>query len=234
MKNSLAELIDNVTYYFASSYGLRLIDDWELVMSAVAVLFALAWMISAKISFQGEHLLWLNRFLSHAKTLFWMLALLIIARGSFVEPVRISSSEWEPVFNSGQLVIIDRISWGIRLPMSNRIFSYRTPRINDIVMYNHLNTRKAELESRIRKVFAVAGDRVLVDYKNAVASIDHNNQKVEYHFQGDGNKSDEVLAFVIPNGKFFVATNTLRASNFSNPDYVTLRQIVGTPIALPF
>lgn len=234
MNNSLADWVDHLSFYLASSFNLRLFDDWELVMSLVALVLALAWLVSAKISFQPERLQWLNRFLRHAKTYFLILVALVIARGSFLEPVRIASDELQPEFQNGQLVLVEKISWGIRLPIFNRLYNYGSPKRNDIILYNHLNRKKRKIESRMRKIIAVAGDKVLVDFSKSSASIEHNNQKINYSFQGLANKSDEVLAFVVPKHKMLVASNKLRAQNFSNPEYVALKQIVGTPKALPF
>jgi len=234
MNNVLADWVDRLSFYLASSFDLRLFDGWELVMSLVALVLALAWLMSAKISFRPEQLQWLNRFLGYAKTGFLILVALIIARGSFLEPVRVASNELQPEFNDGQLVVVEKISWGIRLPMSNRLFNYGTAKRNDIVMINHLNRSQRKVESRMRKIIAMAGDKVLVDFSKSSASIEHNNQKFSYSFQGLANKSDEVLAFVVPKHKMLLATNKLRAQNFSNPEYVTLKQIVGTPKALPF
>lgn len=234
MNNGLAGLLDQASYYLASSFHLRLFDNWELLMSLFAVLLALAWLISAKFSFQPERLQWLNRLLSHAKTYFLILALLIIVRASFLAPIRISSSEMQAEFKAGQIIVLEKISWGIRLPMSNRLFSYRTAKINDIIMYHHLDKSHRKIDMRIRKVLAVAGDRVLVDFKNSSASIEHNDHKTNYRFQAKTDKLDGVLAFAIPKNKLLVVTNTLRARNFSNPEYVTSDRIVGTPHTLPF
>lgn len=231
MNNALPELVDHASYYLASSFGLRLFDNWEFVMSLVAVLLALAWMISAKISFQAERLQWLNRLLPHGKTLFLILAAIIIIRGSFISPVHVLSNDLQPELINGELILIDKISWGIRLPMSNRLFSYRRPKLNEIVMFNRLNSTKQRVESRLRKIIAVAGDRVLVDFKNSKATIDHDDRKIVHSFQAAANIEGDVLAFAVPRNQVLVASNTLRAQNFSHPDYVSFAQIVGTPIS---
>ena len=88
-------------------------------------------------------------------------ALLLVIRSFIVEPYVVPSSSMRPTLAVGDYVLVDKITYGLRLPLSNKLFlNVSVPDRSDVLVFRFpLDPSKAY----IKRVIGLPGD--LVEYK---------------------------------------------------------------------
>jgi signal peptidase I len=104
---------------------------------------------------------------SFLKTILIIVALVILIRGTLIEPFKIPSASMVPTLKITDHILVSKLSYGIRLPFfTYTIYQYSTPKRGDIVVF----TRPDEPESTedesainlIKRVIGLPGDEVRV------------------------------------------------------------------------
>jgi len=234
MKHEIADAISNATYYLAIKFSIRLIDNFELVVVFAALILAVLWLLFIIFNNRISQLPWLYKFLSNSKSYFIIVVSVAILRSSFLEPVHVNSSDLQPQIKANSFVIVEKISWGIRLPLTNRLISYRTPKRGDIVMLRYLNKAEQETAFLIRKVLAVSGDHVVINFAKSEYIIEHQGVTTKQAFQGASNRALENISLEVPVNQVLLVTNSINQQDFTKPEFMPIGNIVGTPLALPF
>ncbi len=111
---------------------------------------------------------------------FPVLLLVFVLRGFLLEPFRIPSNSMMPTFLTYDFLLVDKISYGIRLPVSNKkLIAIGSPKRGDVAVFRYpnyeknLNYKGADF---IKRIIALPGDRV--EYINDRLQI--NGKQVEY------------------------------------------------------
>ncbi len=107
---------------------------------------------------------WLKRpaWVEYTGSLFPVIAAVFVIRSFLWEPFRIPSSSMVPTLQIGDMILVSKYSYGIRLPVVNKkILSLGDPQRGDVVVFKFPKDTSLDY---IKRVVAVGGDRV--EYKN--------------------------------------------------------------------
>ncbi|MEM8560783.1 MAG: signal peptidase I [Pseudomonadota bacterium] len=119
----------------------------------------------------------------YAKSFFPVLAIVFVLRSFLVEPFQIPSSSMVPTLEVGDYILVNKYTYGIRLPViRTKVFSLNEPKRGDVMVFfpPHMNDTYY-----IKRVIGLPGDTVT--YRNKTLYV--NGEAVE----------EESLA-VIPEG----------------------------------
>lgn len=101
-----------------------------------------------------------------------ILAFLVIVRSFIIEPFNIPSSSMVPTLYTGDFILVNKFSYGVRLPIiHNKILAVGSPKNGDVVVFRYPENPKRYY---IKRVIGVPNDTVR--YDNGVLSI--NGQTV--------------------------------------------------------
>lgn len=100
-------------------------------------------------------------------------------RAFVVEPFRIPSGSMLPTLQDGDLILVNKFQYGIRLPVvDKKVIDIGTPSRGDVMVFRYPVDPSVDY---IKRVVGLPGD--VVEYKNKVLSI--NGQEVKHVRDGD-------------------------------------------------
>jgi signal peptidase I len=92
----------------------------------------------------------------YAKAFFPVLFLVLILRSFLVEPFRIPSGSMKPTLLEGDLIVVNKFSYGIRLPITGtKLIAIGNPKRGDIIVFRHFDNKDL-----IKRVVGLPGDRI--------------------------------------------------------------------------
>lgn len=136
-----------------------------LVLSAVTGAIALIDMLFFKknraLAMQPPRLVTFSR--SYFPVFFFVL----ILRSFLLEPFRIPSGSLEPTLKVGDFVVVNKFSYGIRLPVwDKKIIPVANPRVGDVAVFRWPSNPELDY---IKRVIGVPGDKI--GYHNKVLTL---------------------------------------------------------------
>jgi signal peptidase I len=175
----------------------------------------------------------------YAKAFFPVLLLVFALRSFIVEPFRIPSGSMLPTLHIGDFILVNKFTYGIRLPVVNtKIMGSGQPERGDIMVFRFPHDEKINF---IKRVVGIPGDTVVYENKQLfingeVVPQDHSR---EYRFEEAGKKrlqavelSEQLgdithdiivetrndprrMQFQVPEGRYFVMGDNRDHSNDS-------------------
>ncbi|WP_370446817.1 signal peptidase I [Saccharospirillum sp. MSK14-1] len=107
-----------------------------------------------------------------------VLLAVFLLRSFMFEPFRIPSGSMKPTLEIGDFILVNRFTYGLRMPISNDIvIPVNDPERGDIVVFNP--PHKPSI-SYIKRVIGVPGDRIQYDYGRRILTL--NGEPVELTF----------------------------------------------------
>lgn len=114
----------------------------------------------------------------YAKALFPVILIVFALRSFLVEPFRIPSGSMLPSLHIGDFILVNKFSYGIRLPVINKkVFSVSSPQRGDVMVFRFPRNPKVNY---IKRVVGLPGDTLT--YINKQLSI--NGQPIETEDDG--------------------------------------------------
>ena len=108
--------------------------------------------------FQRKKLLIEPLIVEYSKSFFPVLLFVLVLRSFIVEPFRIPSSSMMPTLLIGDFILVNKFSYGVRLPVTNtKIIEIGEPERGDIMVFRY--PKNASLDY-IKRVIGLPGDRV--------------------------------------------------------------------------
>jgi signal peptidase I len=96
----------------------------------------------------------------YARALFPLLLIVLVVRSFIVEPFRIPSASMMPGLVDGDYIIVDKFSYGLKLPLLNtEILRLGTPRRGDVVVFRLPSDPSIHY---IKRLVGLPGDHVVV------------------------------------------------------------------------
>tara|TARA_R110001599_G_scaffold64023_3_gene178620 strand:- start:197759 stop:198682 length:924 start_codon:yes stop_codon:yes gene_type:complete len=112
--------------------------------------------------------------IEYSGSLFPVIALVFFLRSFLYEPFKIPSSSMVPTLHVGDLILVNKFTYGIRLPIINKkIIEVGDPQRGDVMVFKYPENMELDY---IKRVVGVPGDTVT--YKNKNLSI--NGKPVSY------------------------------------------------------
>jgi signal peptidase I len=105
--------------------------------------------------------------IEYSRAFFQIFLIVLVIRSAIIEPFRIPSGSMMPTLLIGDFILVNKFSYGIRLPVINKkIIDIGEPEKGDVVVFRY---PKDESIDYIKRVVAVPGDTI--DYKNKTLII---------------------------------------------------------------
>lgn len=153
--------------------------NFELIITSLTVIAFVFWVIH-KLT-QKERT---SGFVFFIQSFFGVLLLVFILRSFLFEPFRIPSSSMRPTLVIGDFVLVNKFTYGIRLPVSHqKIISFNSPQRGDIIVFRYPLDQSIDY---IKRVVGVPGDLVEVKGKELYV----NDKLVDAKHTGSKKWSD--------------------------------------------
>jgi signal peptidase I len=115
----------------------------------------------------------------YSGSFFPVIALVFVLRSFLFEPFKIPSSSMVPTLLVGDLILVNKFDYGIRLPVLNKkIIEVGNPQRGDVMVFKY---PKDMSQDYIKRVIGVPGDRIT--YENKRLTV--NGKPVEYEAMDD-------------------------------------------------
>ena len=108
-----------------------------------------------------------STFVEYCKSFFPVILAVLLLRSFLVEPFRIPSNSMMPTLLTGDFILVNKFSYGIRLPVLNsKIISMSEPERGDVVVFRYPKDPSVDY---IKRVVGLPGDKV--GYYNKIVYI---------------------------------------------------------------
>ncbi len=108
--------------------------------------------------------------LDYTAGFFTVILAVFVLRSFVAEPFRIPSASMMPTLQSGDLILVNKFTWGLRMPVYNsKLLDVGLPQRGDVIVFRFPPN---ESQDYIKRVVALPGDTL--EYNNKVLSINGN------------------------------------------------------------
>lgn len=115
----------------------------------------------------------------YAKSFFPIILVVFLIRSFLVEPFKIPSGSMMPTLLAGDFILVNKYTYGLRVPILNNVFVGMThPQRGDVIVFHYPPEPTIDY---IKRVVGVPGDRI--QYRDKVLII--NGQQLEQAYQDD-------------------------------------------------
>ncbi|MDB5840877.1 MAG: lepB [Herminiimonas sp.] len=112
--------------------------------------------------------------IEYSGSFFPVIALVFFLRSFLYEPFKIPSSSMVPTLQIGDLILVNKFTYGIRLPIINKkVVDLNTPQRGDVMVFKYPKDMSLDY---IKRVVGVPGDKII--YKNKRLTV--NGKEVSY------------------------------------------------------
>lgn len=131
----------------------------------------------------------MNFWVDLARSLFPVFFIVLLLRSFLVEPFRIPSGSMMPTLLVGDFILVNKYTYGIRLPvLNNKVFEIDKPERGDVVVFRYPEDPSIPF---IKRVVGLPGDRIM--YHNITKTLYINGEAVQQEpvgiYQGFGKGS---------------------------------------------
>lgn len=164
-------------------------------------------------------------FVSFMSGIFPIILFVFVVRSFIVEPFQIPSSSMRPGLVVGDFILVNKFSYGIRLPiLNNVIVPVGKVERGDVVVFNYPPDPKVNY---IKRVIGLPGDTV--EYKDKVLFI--NGKEIQKIPDGMGEYINEFNGKISYNLQFkeAIGTKNIKTFNIENWPAVILSEITQFP-----
>ena len=122
----------------------------------------------------------------YARSFFPVFLVVLVLRSFIAEPFRIPSSSMVPTLLTGDFILVNKFSYGLRIPvLGNKIIDIGDPQRGDVIVFRYPREPSTPY---IKRVVGVPGDRI--DYYNKTLFINGEavRQEVVGSFTGFGSE----------------------------------------------
>ena len=179
---------------------------------------------------RAEHV---SEAISFIKSITIFFAIALTLRASVVEAFRIPSGSMEPTLEIGDHLLVNKLSYGIRLPLvAETVFDYDSPARGDIVVFTRPDDPRSPDEDEsdtniIKRVVGIGGDEVEV--RGTYLYVNGERQEESYARWQNGGAHDFQKG-IVPEGHIFLLGDNRDMSKdgrFWSPPYLETSRVKG-------
>ena len=123
-------------------------------------------------------------YVEYSKSFFPILLFVLVLRSFIVEPFRIPSGSMLPTLEVGDFILVNKFSYGLRLPVGNfKFLPLGEPKRGDVIVFRYPEDPTLDY---IKRVIGVPGDHIEYRHKQLVI----NGEPVPLEFVGPYVKAD--------------------------------------------
>ena len=165
--------------------------NFALIMFALLVVTGAVWLLDRfflkRRRAPGKAEPW---WIEYSKSFFPVILIVFLLRSFLVEPFKIPSGSMLPTLLVGDFILVNKFTYGIRLPILNvKLIDVNIPRRGEIMVFRYPENPSLDY---IKRVVGLPGDRVV--YRNKRLWI--NGQEVKVSPAGEYNYVESGLTFV--------------------------------------
>jgi signal peptidase I len=150
----------------------------------------------------------------YSKSFFPVILIVLLLRSFLVEPFRIPSGSMIPTLLVGDFILVNKFSYGVRLPVINTKFlDTGSPQRGDVAVFRYPKDPSVDY---IKRVIGLPGDRI--EYRNKVIYVN-----------GKRANQTEIGAFVSHDSGLPIPGTTLISENIDGVEHEILHES-GKPI----
>jgi signal peptidase I len=154
--------------------------------------------------------------IEYPKSFFPIILIVFLLRSFLVEPFKIPSGSMIPTLLVGDFILVNKFTYGIRLPVANKkILDINLPERGEVMVFRYPENPTLDY---IKRVVGVPGDRV--EYRNKRLTI--NGELVRVDKADDYPYVDAGISFVNA-ARFWETLGTHRHSIMVNPEAPALQ-----------
>jgi len=139
--------------------------DFSTILFLAVVVTGLIWLIDAIIfkpkrqaASKGEETPPMPVLAEYAKSFFPIILIVLLLRSFLVEPFKIPSGSMMPTLLIGDLILVNKFTYGIRLPVINKkIIDISEPKRGDVVVFRYPENPSLDY---IKRLIGLPGDRI--------------------------------------------------------------------------
>jgi signal peptidase I len=220
--------------------------NFPLLLVIATAVTGLIWLVDAlvfaprrKASLKGENVE-LPLLVEYVQSFFPVLLVVLVLRSFLFEPFRIPSGSMIPTLLIGDFILVNKFSYGVRLPVLNtRILDTGSPERGDVAVFRYPQDPSLDY---IKRVVGLPGDTVVYENRQFVVNgvpmpvsgnepyVDPVNESVvagaSLHKEKLGEVSHDILefndeypkrsgTFTVPEGHYFMVGDNRDRSNDS-------------------
>lgn len=165
--------------------------NFALIMLVLLLLTGAVWLAEAlyfrKHRADGEHQPW---WIEYPASFFPVILVVFVLRSFLVEPFKIPSGSMLPTLLVGDFILVNKFTYGIRLPVVNtRLIEVNEPQRGEVMVFRYPENPALDY---IKRVVGVPGDEIV--YNNKRLTI--NGREVPLKADGEFNYLEGGLNFV--------------------------------------
>ena len=165
--------------------------DFALIMFVLLVVTGAIWLLD-KYSLSAKRAVGVAEpwWVEYAKSFFPVILLVFCIRSFLVEPFKIPSGSMIPTLQVGDFILVNKFTFGLRLPIINqKIVPLSDPQRGDVMVFHYPENPSVDY---IKRVVGIPGDTI--EYRNKQLFINGIEQKQTA--DGDYNYVESGLNFV--------------------------------------
>ncbi|WP_035384355.1 signal peptidase I [Ferriphaselus sp. R-1] len=164
--------------------------DFALIMFSLLVLTGAVWLLDKYVLKSGREGGKEPWWVEYSKSFFPVILAVFFLRSFLVEPFKIPSGSMIPTLQVGDFILVNKFTYGIRLPIvSQKIVQINDPQRGDVMVFHYPENPAVDY---IKRVVGVPGDTV--EYRNKTLFI--NGKEQVRKLDGDYNYVESGLNFV--------------------------------------
>lgn len=180
----LAAALLGAVMTYQSMISIELFMLLLLLVSAIAAL-ADRLFLRAKRAAGEKEPLWVE----YCKSFLPVIFAVFILRSFLVEPFKIPSGSMIPTLHVGDFILVNKFTYGIRLPVANmKIIEMNAPKRGDVMVFRYPDN---PMQNFIKRVVGVPGD--VIEYRNKQLSVNGVAQPLqhegEYNYFSESQKA---------------------------------------------
>jgi signal peptidase I len=145
--------------------------DLALILTALAALTGFIWLVDRLLFARKRRLMQAEgeeiaepMLVDYARSLFPIIFLVLMLRSFIAEPFRIPSSSMMPTLLVGDFILVNKFTYGLRLPVLNTKFiELNEPKRGDVVVFRYPGMGPEDVQKGadyIKRVVGLPGDRI--------------------------------------------------------------------------
>ncbi len=137
--------------------------NFELILFAALILSGVIWLVDALTAGRGRSKdAKLPMLVDYAKSFFPVILAVFLVRSFLVEPFKIPSGSMLPTLQIGDFILVNKFTYGIRLPVvDKKIIEVSQPKHGDVMVFRYPNDPSLDY---IKRTIGLPGD--VVEYKD--------------------------------------------------------------------
>ena len=123
-----------------------------------------------------------------SRSFFPIILIVLLVRSFVVEPFRIPSASMMPTLLDGDFILVNKFSYGIRLPVLNtKVIDLGKPERGDVFVFRYPENPEIDY---IKRVVGVPGDHIAYRNKQLIINGKQVTQRLVGTYVGEGSGSD--------------------------------------------